>query len=81
MDRALVYERLNRVFRDVFDDDSLCISEKTTAKDIAGWDSLNHIRLMIAVSKSFGVKFSAAQIGSMKNVGDLVALIIRKGAK
>jgi acyl carrier protein len=49
-----------------------------TADDVNGWDSLNHIRLMLAVSNAFGVKFTALEIGALKNVGELADLIIRK---
>ena len=48
------------------------------ADDVDGWDSLAHVRLMLTVERSFGVKFTAAEIGRMKNVGDLVALLLTR---
>jgi acyl carrier protein len=66
---------LTSIFREVLDDDEIELTSKTTAQDIDGWDSLNHVRLMLTVQKHFGLKFSAAEIGRMKQVGDLVALI------
>ena len=60
------------------EDDALEASPQLMADDVDGWDSLNHIRLMLAVQKRFGVKFSAAEVGKLGNVGDLVALVRAK---
>ena len=75
-----IYERLNRVFREVFDDDTITVNASTTAADIDDWDSLTHIQLIAAVEDEFGVKFSMKQVSSMKNVGE-VAEIISESAK
>ncbi len=80
MDSKVIYQRLNKVFRDVFDDDDITVNDKTTANDIEDWDSLEHITLMAAVQKEFKVKFSMGEIASMKNVGEMVH-IIEKRAK
>jgi acyl carrier protein len=48
------------------------------ADDVEDWDSLSHLRLITTVQKKFGVKFSAGEIGRLKNVGDLAALIEAK---
>jgi acyl carrier protein len=72
------YEKLTAIFRDVFDEDDLSLTPETTADDVDGWDSLTHIRLVLAVSKAFGVKFSASEIGNLKNVGEFAALIEKK---
>jgi acyl carrier protein len=73
--------RLEAVFRDVLDDDDIALSRSTTASDVPGWDSLAHVRLILAVEKAFAVKFSAAQVTKLKNVGDLVDLIETKTAQ
>ena len=78
MEEAAVYDKLTTVFRDVFDEDDLVLTPKTTADDVDGWDSLSHIRLVLAVSKAFGVKFSAAEVGGLKNVGEFVDVIRTK---
>ena len=75
MDEALIYEKLTDIFRDVFDDDEIVVSKDLTAKDVDGWDSLTHIRLIITVEKAFKIKFSTSEIGKLEKVGDLVALI------
>ncbi|MFR5864221.1 MAG: HAD-IIIC family phosphatase [Acutalibacteraceae bacterium] len=70
-----IYNRLNAVFREVFDDESITVSENTTAADIEDWDSLTHIQLIAAVEDEFGVKFSMKQVSSMKNVGEMAQII------
>ena len=70
-----IYERLNEVFQDVFDDDSLTVNPNTTAADIEDWDSLSHITLMAAVEDEFRMKFSMKEVVEMKNVGEMVTII------
>ena len=76
MTKEIIYEKLNEVFRDVFDDDSIIVNADTTADDIEDWDSLEHINLVSAVEKEFGVKFTMAQVVGMKNVGEMVDVIL-----
>ena len=76
MTRETIYEKLNEVFQDVFDDDSITVNAETTADDIEDWDSLEHINLVSAVEKAFGVKFTMAQVVGMKNVGEMVDVIL-----
>jgi len=75
MDEAQIYERLAGIFEDVFDDDSIKITPELTAKDVDGWDSLTHIRLILTIEKAFKIKFSTSEIGKLEKVGDLVTLI------
>jgi len=72
-----VLERLNEVFRDVFEDDELTVSPATSPKDIEGWDSLRHVSLVVAVENEFGVTFRSSEVGSFKTAGELAALIER----
>ena len=76
MDRDEVYETLNEVFRDVFDDPSITVDDSTTSDDVDGWDSLEHINLIAAIEQEFGVKFNRGQVVSMKNVGEMVDIIM-----
>ncbi len=76
MTREAIYEKLIEVFQDVFDDDSITVNAETTADDIEDWDSLEHINLVSAVEKTFGVKFTMAQVVGMKNVGEMVDVIL-----
>jgi acyl carrier protein len=71
-------ERLQPVFRDVFDDDDITVTAETTAADVDGWDSLEHINLVNAVEQEFGMKFDMGQILTMKNVGEMADIIISR---
>lgn len=71
-------ERLQEVFRDVFDDDEIIITDETTAEDIDEWDSLTQIQLVVAVEDEFGVKFNIVETVKLKNVGEFIALIDKK---
>ena len=75
MDRTEIFERLNHVFREVFDDDSITVTDDTTAADIDGWDSLMHITLISAVEDEFDVSFQMKEVVKMKNVGDMADVI------
>ena len=76
MTKEEIYERLNEVFQDVFDDDSIEVNPETTSDDIEDWDSLEHINLVAAVEQEFGMKFTMAQVVGMKNVGEMVDIIL-----
>ena len=78
MSREEVFEKLNEVFRDVFDDESITVTDATTANDIDDWDSLEHINLLAAIKQEFGMKFNMGQVVSMKNVGEMADIIISK---
>ena len=79
MDSKTIYTRLNKVFRDVFDDDSITVNPKTTANDIEDWDSLEHITLISAVEREFKMKFKMGEISSMKNVGEMANIVAARG--
>src|SRR5580658_5006448 len=74
-----ILQRLESIFRDVLDDEDIKLTPATTASDVDGWDSLNHVRLMVSVESEFKVKFSAAELNRLKNVGDLVGLLQSRG--
>ena len=74
MTRQEIFEKLNEVFSDVFDED-IVVTDKTTAADIEDWDSLTHITLISEVEDAFGFKFSMKDVLGMKNVGEMVEII------
>ena len=78
METAAIYDKMTAILREVFDDDALVAREDLTAKQVEGWDSLAHIRLVLSVEKAFKIKFSAAEVGKLKNVGEFVSLIKSK---
>jgi acyl carrier protein len=80
MENNEIVSRLTPIFRDVFDDDALVVTEGMSAVDVPTWDSLSNINMIIAVEKAFGVKFSIKDVRNLKNVGELLELIKRKAA-
>ena len=75
---AEILEKLNEIFRDVFDDESIKISESTTAADIENWDSLTQINIILACNTEFDIKFDLKDVITLKNVGNIADLIERK---
>ena len=67
-----ILERLTNVFQDVFDDDSIVLTENSTADDIEEWDSLNQIKIILACEKEFDIKLNARDINTLENVGALL---------
>jgi acyl carrier protein len=80
MTHAEIHQKLTSVFRDVFDDPTLEISDSTTAKDIEAWDSIMHVNLIVAVEKAFGVSFTTKDVKGLANVCDLATLIAKRSA-
>ena len=80
MEKAEIYQKLNGVFRDVFNDDAIVVRPDLTADDVDEWDSLTHIRLVLTVERTFGVKFSASEVNKLKNVEEFVVLIGSKAS-
>lgn len=73
-----VYEKLTPVFQDVFDNDDIVLTPALTASEVEGWDSLGHVRLMVAIEKALGISLSTSEITGLANVGELAAVISRK---
>ena len=80
MTREEAYERLNRVFREVFDDEEIILQDTTTADDIEDWDSFEHINLVVAVESEFSFKIPMGKVVTMKNVGEMVDIILEMGS-
>ena len=76
--RSAVVEKLLPIMEDIFDEDDLTYDDSLTADDIAEWDSLSHIRFMIAVERKFNVRFATGEIEKFKNIGELVDAITAK---
>ena len=78
MTRDEIMEKVNEIFRDVFDDDSLVITDSTNSDDIEDWDSLEHISLIISMEKEFNLKFDIKEVNKLENVGQMVDMIREK---
>lgn len=78
MTREEVFEGLNEVFQDVFDDDTIEVHDETTADDIEDWDSFEHINLIVAIEKKFQIKFKMGEVSKLKDVSEMVDLILER---
>jgi len=78
MERSVLRAQLTVIFRRVFGDDSLEITDGLTANDVGNWDSLSHMILIGEVEKSLGVTFKLKELNKMKNVGDMMDIILSK---
>ena len=76
MNREEVLVKINEIFRDAFDDESLEVTEATTANDIADWDSLMQMNLIEMVEDEFGFQFSMDEAAGLKNVGGMVDVVL-----
>lgn len=71
-------DKVQEVFRDIFDDEQLAVTPTTSADDIDDWDSLAHINLVVAIEKEFNIRFALGELENLKNVGEMVELIDEK---
>lgn len=78
MTREEIFKGLDEVFQEVFDDETIHVTDSTTADDIEDWDSLEHINLVVAIENHFNIKFNMGEVTAFKNVGEMVDKIIEK---
>jgi len=78
MDDGQILTQVRDIIADVLDQPDLQINAGTTAAEVEGWDSFNHINIVVAMERHFGIKVNTAEIEDLRNVGELVALVSRK---
>ncbi len=78
MTREEIFEKITIIFREEFDDDSLVITDESNASDIEDWDSLAQVELVMSMEHEFNMKFNIKEIKELKNVGEMVDLIMSK---
>ena len=79
MTREEVFERLNKVFQEVFDDETIEVNDDTTSEDIDDWDSFEHINQIVAVEEEYSIKIPMGKVVTMKNVGEMADIILQLG--
>ena len=77
MERNEVFEKVTEIFRDVFEDDEIIISDNTTSADVEEWGSLTHLTLINEIEMEFGIRFKLSEVQDSKNVGELVTALIK----
>jgi acyl carrier protein len=78
MERADVVIKLTTVFRKIFNNDSLILTDELTANDVNYWDSLSHMLLITEIENSFSIKFKLKELNKIRNVGDMINIICSK---
>ena len=78
MNRAEIFEVVQDIFRDIFDEDSMVIENSTNSENIEDWDSLNHINLVSAIEKELEIRFALGELMELKDVGAMIDLILKK---
>lgn len=73
-----IKEKLQEIFQDIFDDNTIELFDDMNANDIEDWDSLTHIQLIVQIEKMFGIKFTTGEVASIKNVGQFISLVQEK---
>ena len=81
MNREEVMKTLNEIFCNVFDDDSIVLTDETNSSDIDDWDSLEQIDLIVNIENEFEMVFDMAEVSDLANVGEMADLIMRKAAE
>ena len=78
MENIEIVSKLTNIFRNVFSNDSLVLTNELTANDIVQWDSLSHMLLITEIESSFSIKFKLKDLNKMRNVGDMIDIISSK---
>ncbi|MBR4913588.1 MAG: acyl carrier protein [Bacteroidales bacterium] len=78
MERTEIIKKLTTIFHEVFNDNGIVLRDDMTAKDVENWDSLTHMLMITKVEEEFGVKFKLKELNKLKQVGDIVEIIIEK---
>lgn len=81
MNQNAIYEQVAIIFKDILEDDTLQLSLSTTPETVEDWNSLAHIQLIVAIEKSFGIKFTAMEAEDLNSIGDIVDTIGKKDYK
>ena len=75
MNRETIFIKMKEIFREIFDDEKLEITDSTSAADIKDWDSFEQINLLVAIEDNFGFEVSLKQANKMENVGQMIDYI------
>lgn len=78
MEKNVIVEKLTSIFREIFNDNNIILSDDMTAADVDNWDSLTHMLMITKVEEEFGIKFKLKELNKLKMVGDLLSVIESK---
>jgi len=78
MNKAEIFDKLTAVLRDVLENDTIVAGPEMSADDVDEWDSFSHIRIVLGVEQTFGVRFATPEIAQFENLGQLADLVSEK---
>lgn len=78
MEAKEITTNLEKIFREVFNNKSLVLTNDLTANDVDGWDSLSHMLLISEIENELSIKFKLKDLNKMRNVGDMIEIITTK---
>ena len=78
MTRSQLLTTIRTILADILDNPDLELTEATTADDVEDWDSINHVKLLIALEKELNIRFASEEIQGLSNVGALIDLLEKK---
>lgn len=78
MERQVIIEKITEIFREVFGDNNIVITDEMTAADVENWDSLTHMQMITMVEDKLGIKFKLKELNRLKKVGDLISIVESK---
>jgi acyl carrier protein len=78
MERTEILDKLTVIFRSVFNDPSINLTNEVTANDVENWDSLTHMLLITEIENTLSIKFRLKELNKMRNVGDMIEIISTK---
>jgi acyl carrier protein len=78
MEKQIVSSKLTEIFRKVFNDSNIVLRDELTANDVDQWDSLTHMILVTEIENEFAIKFKLKELNKMRNVGDMIEIILSK---
>ena len=76
--REDIKKGLEEIFQETFEDESIALTDDTTAEDIEEWDSLTHVNLIMAIEKEFKISFTLEELDQQNDVGDTIDSILKK---
>jgi acyl carrier protein len=77
-DRQIILQQIEKIFRNILDDEEIILTETTTTNDIEEWDSLIHIQIVVAIERHFNIKFTSKEFSSWKNINEMIDCILLK---
>ena len=78
MEKQEIIEKITEIFREVFGDNNIVITDEMTAADVENWDSLTHMQMITMVEDKLGIKFKLKELNRLKKVGDLISIVESK---